>query len=704
MNGAARAASALLLLLFAACRDPVAPTPKAGVTVYSGADQYAVPGASLDQPLQVIVLDAARRPRAGVTVRWRVTQGRGAVLGASTTTTGSDGVAGATLRLGQDTGRYEVQASIENMTGDAARFPVRAVHRPVIVSVAPTAAAVSDTITITGQNFSTDPAENVVWFDGFRGTVVTAARTELRVVVPACMPTRTASVAVALGSVASNAVPVDIDGDDEANLSLQPGGVIRLTDGAAMACQRVPAEPGAAYLAIPQNVSAIAGTITPFSLGSYVRGTTSLTASIAARPTPDLAAEWEARLRARERAFERHVVDAPVRLESVVMADPKIGDRRRFKVLNRDDRFSDVEAEVRHISNRAIFYVDLNAPQNGFSDADLQGIGNTFDSMIWPVDIEHFGSPSDIDGNGKVIILMTPVVNELTPAGANSFIGGFFYACDLMSRDDCSGSNRGEVFYLLVPDPLGRHGNIRTRATVVNAILPILAHEFQHMIHYAVRGRLDALWLAEGLAHMAEDLVADAFALTGDSAATRQYRIANYNRAVRFLRDTTTSLVSEELPGSVEQRGAAWLLLKYLQGQFGNDVLRTITTSTRSSTDNVARATGRSWEELLSDWAVALWADDAPVFQNGGIAARHTFPNLNLRRDLTGDAAYPLAVTNASFADSGVTGALRPSTQRFVYFEAQGTPASPLTLVMTGALGVPFDADDAMQLTILRVK
>jgi len=701
-KGAARAVSLCLLTLAVACSDPAAPSERAAVHVYAGDRQYGTPGSLLEQPIEVIVLDGARRPRSGVTVRWRVTRGPGAVLTSTTATTGSDGLARVNLRLGQDTGRYEVQASVERMTGEPAKFQLRSVLRPVVNEVTPRRLEIPDTLTVTGQNFSAVPEENIAWFDGLRGEVVTATPSQLRVVVPPCMPTRTATVRVALGAVESNGIAVDVIGSDDALLSLQPGEAVRISNGQEMACQRLPAAEGAAYVVIPQNISAVAGTLTPFLLGSHVRSDFAVASAPAApRPAGDFASRWEARLRTAERAFPRTTSDVITRYQMTAVADPAIGDRRRFKVLNRNNRFSDVDAEVKHVSDRAIIYVDRNAPQNGFTTGDLEQIGSTFDSMIWPVDVQHFGNPSDIDGNGKVIMLMTPVVNELTPAGSSSFIGGFFYACDLMSKNDCAGSNGGEVFYLLVPDPMGHHGNIRSRQTVLSAVLPILAHEFQHMIHYAVRGRLDALWLSEGLAHVAEDLVADAYAQAGDSATARQYRLANYNRAVRFLGDTTTSLVSEELPGSVEQRGAAWLLLKYLQGHHGNDLLRTLTASQRSSADNVSDAVGKPWTELLSDWAVALWADDAPGI-GATVDARHTFPNIDLRRDLTG-GAYPLRFTSATFADFGVTGALRPSSQRYFYFDAQAA-STPLTLALTSPLGAAFGAEASVQLTIFRVK
>ena len=101
----------------------------------------------------------------------------------------------------------------------------------------------------------------------------------------------------------------------------------------------------------------------------------------------------------------------------------------------------------------------------------------------------NFGAPCDIDDNGKIAILFTRAVNELTPANSPSFVGGFFFPRDLFPAhaaptfDVCATSNEGEMFYMLVPDPTGAiNGNVpaRLRRQLTTGIL---AHEFQHLIN-----------------------------------------------------------------------------------------------------------------------------------------------------------------------------------------------------------------------------
>lgn len=53
-----------------------------------------------------------------------------------------------------------------------------------LTTVSPLAGPVGSTVTITGNNFSTVPAENIVWFGSVQATVVTATASQLTVAVP----------------------------------------------------------------------------------------------------------------------------------------------------------------------------------------------------------------------------------------------------------------------------------------------------------------------------------------------------------------------------------------------------------------------------------------------------------------------------------------------------------------------------------------
>ena len=280
-------------------------------------------------------------------------------------------------------------------------------------------------------------------------------------------------------------------------------------------------------------------------------------------------------------------------------------------MLRADGEFDQITARVRLVSERAILYEDTTAALS-LSPADVELFTGIFDDPIYPVDTGAFGFPSDLDGNGRVILLFTPSVNRLSPPGSSDFIGGFFFGLDLIPG--LEHSNEGEVFYVLVPDPTGESGNVRDAEMVRSTVPPVLAHEFQHMIHHNERiiergaANSEAVWLSEGLAHLAEDLVGEELRRRGRVAEADEYQSGNRRRASLFLTASSeVSLIFAVGQGSLAERGAAWLFVEYLRGQFGTDgVLGLLTGTTATGTVNVEAVMGRAWPDLFSDWSAAL--------------------------------------------------------------------------------------------------
>ena len=247
-------------------------------------------------------------------------------------------------------------------------------------------------------------------------------------------------------------------------------------------------------------------------------------------------------------------------------------------------------ARVVAISNKAIILNDTLNPKNGFSTADFQRFATRFDTLVYPLDVANFGEPLDIDKNGHIAILFTRAVNELTPPRANSYVGGFVFSRDLFPTTQtpraqaCAGSNQGEYFYMLAPDPTGVvNGNVRTTGFVDTATVAVLAHEFQHLINASRRLYVnnspvfEEKWLDEGLAHIAEELLY--YRETGlsprsnlDLAAIRanpaRYAMFNSDMSGNMSRFRSyLSAPDKNSPyspnDSLSTRGAAWSFLRY---------------------------------------------------------------------------------------------------------------------------------------------
>ena len=234
-----------------------------------------------------------------------------------------------------------------------------------------------------------------------------------------------------------------------------------------------------------------------------------------AEPIPDAQSALDARMREREATWQREASPrtggVQLRSQSVQSA---IDTTRTFSVLNTlgaTAAYTPVAARLRFSGARVLLYVDTLAAA-AFTDAELAGMGTLYDQRLAPAVSSTFGSGSDIDGNARVIFLLTPTVNAIVTASqctATGFVRGFFFNQDLTRTD--STSNRGEVFYAYVPDESGRWSCAHTKSEVLANLPPTFMHELQHMVSFgehAIKrnGKGEEVWLNEGLSHMAEEI------------------------------------------------------------------------------------------------------------------------------------------------------------------------------------------------------
>jgi hypothetical protein len=388
----------------------------------------------------------------------------------------------------------------------------------------------------------------------------------------------------------------------------------------------------------------------------------------ASRSAPTTDATFEARLRARERAMLTPRIAGArawmaarqsattsttsqgsfslARRDGAVPADVKVGDTVSVNVNGLDacDNPTIRGARVVAIGTHSIVVADTSNPPNGFSDADYQRFATRFDTLVYPLDTDAFGVPSDIDNNDRVVLVFTRAVNELTPADAPSFVGGFTFARDLFPKvgttrlPSCDASNEGEYFYHITPDPTGIvNGNDRSTGFVDTITTAIIAHEFQHLINSSRRiyvnnaNDFEATWLDEGLAHIAEELLFYREAGIGPKnnigttaiRASEQRRnafnldmIGNAGRYRSYLLKPSSSSPyagNDSLP----TRGGSWNLLRYLadhRSSTGDKVFYQLVNSTLSGVENAQNVFGPTFTQDVRDWNVSHAVDDiAPV-------------------------------------------------------------------------------------------
>jgi len=333
------------------------------------------------------------------------------------------------------------------------------------------------------------------------------------------------------------------------------------------------------------------------------------------------------------------------------------------------------------ISDRAIVVADTSNPAGGFTSSDYASIAAAFDTLIDPVDRANFGDPTDIDENGHVVLFFTRAVNELTPKNSTSYVGGFFFARDLFptagaGADVCAGSNVGEMFYLMVPDPSGSvNNNVFSKTEVSEVALSTVGHEYQHLINASRRIYINDAsdweegWLDEGLSHIAEELLfykasglstganLDATTLRSSAryvSAVNEYQISNLARYAEYLaRPAKSSPYAAD--DSLWSRGASWSFLRYLADRRGGDqptIWKSLVNNTVTGIPNLTSVFGGDIATSARDWALSVLTDDLVA------TSLYTQPSWNYRSiyPAMGITSFPLATLSpAADAPTSVT-------------------------------------------------
>lgn len=132
-------------------------------------------------------------------------------------------------------------------------------------------------------------------------------------------------------------------------------------------------------------------------------------------------------------------------------------------------------------------------------DSTVDNIISEFDNSIYPLIKTKFGDESDIDGNGKTIILILDIKDDYS--GSGSYIAGYFDSSNTFVNSDYNPhSNECDMIYL----------DCNPGIPGTSDFLITAAHEFQHLINFAhngmTNGKIQDTWINEGLSSAAEYL------------------------------------------------------------------------------------------------------------------------------------------------------------------------------------------------------
>jgi immune inhibitor A len=271
-------------------------------------------------------------------------------------------------------------------------------------------------------------------------------------------------------------------------------------------------------------------------------------------------------------------------------ADPiAVGTVETFWVANVDtiENFQ-IEAEMVYSSPHVYFWVEDGVK---YELDEIEALVEDFEQRSYPTVRAFFGnewSPG-IDGDEHLYIMYA--------RNLGSTVGGYFSAADSLPPLAHEYSNGHEMFYISAD-------NVELWEDFTYSVL---AHEFQHMIHW-YRDRNEESWMNEGFSELAAHL-------SGFDVGGWDWVYAD---------DPDLALTYWPTNGGAHY-GQAFLFLAYFLDRFGAEATKAVVANPANGLTSIDQiladmsledpATGEllTADDIHRDWAVTLWLQDETV-------------------------------------------------------------------------------------------
>ncbi len=318
-------------------------------------------------------------------------------------------------------------------------------------------------------------------------------------------------------------------------------------------------------------------------------------------PVPEAAWETERQLEAAEVPIS-DPLDLAVRLKRI--ADPPrvvaetapiipVGTEKTFWASNVDDNSNfQVQARLAYASDHVYFWVEDGLD---FDLRDVESLVRVFEQRSYPTNREFFGSEwtPGVDGDVHLYVLFAGNLGD--------GIAGYYSSNDEYAPVVRQYSNAHEMFYM----------NADTVDLSDEFTDSVMAHEFQHMIHW-YRDRNEQSWMNEGFSTLAEML--NGFDIGGADWA--------------YSVDPDIPLTFWPSPVESRHYGQSFLFLAYFLDRFGEQATRALVADTDNGLDSIDRvladlgasdpSSGRllTADDVYADWSVAAMLND-PAIDDG---------------------------------------------------------------------------------------
>lgn len=269
-----------------------------------------------------------------------------------------------------------------------------------------------------------------------------------------------------------------------------------------------------------------------------------------------------------------------------------VGDSDEFWVTNVDSNENfQIKATLRYVTPSTYFWIEDGVRYN---ERELRDLAEAFDQKIYPTNREFFGPEPKpgIDADERIYVLYA--------SGLGSSLAGYFSSADAVHPLAHKYSNAHEMFLF----------NSDTVRFSEEFTYGVLAHEFQHMIHW-YQDRNETSWLNEGFSELATLL--------------NGYNVGGFDYAFISNPDLQLNDWPSDSSATTPHYGAGFLFTAYFLDRFGEEATQALVRHPENglnSVDTVLREINAldplngqliQADDLFLDWVIANYLGDAGV-------------------------------------------------------------------------------------------
>jgi hypothetical protein len=288
----------------------------------------------------------------------------------------------------------------------------------------------------------------------------------------------------------------------------------------------------------------------------------------------------------------------------------KEGDKQNLWVTNTDNAKSfQVKTTLKYVTEHAYFWVEDGVRYN---QGEAKKLVDAFETKMYPTDREFFGSEwtPGVDGDPHIYLVYA--------RGIGGSVAGYFSSPDEYHPDAHEYSNAHEMFVF----------NADNSPLSDTYTYGVLAHEFQHMIHWK-QDRNETSWINEGFSEVA-------VLLNG-------YYVGGAD--LEYIADPDMQLTDwGPDPGTNGPHyGASFLFLTYFLDRFGEEATKALVKDQQNGMESVDdilksinatdKTTGQpiTAKDVFMDWATTNYLLDGSV--GDGRFIYHNYPNASKASD-----------------------------------------------------------------------